>query len=128
MSHEKFQHSPHKSIRCASCKLHIPWSTTHDILHKRLWLTAYKIQLVEKSRENNQPSHHTFVQEMLLRLDDNNAFLKHVVFSDEATLHISSKVNRHNCQIWVSENPHKVMKHKDGTPKLNVWCALTLIF
>jgi hypothetical protein len=45
---------------------------------------------------------------MLSRLDD--AFMKHVVFSDEATFHVSG-----------SENPHE----EHDTPKLNVWCALT---
>jgi hypothetical protein len=62
---------------------------------------------------------------MLSLLDDDDAFMKHVVFSDEATFHVSGKVNRHICQIWGSENPHEVMEHECDTPKLNVWCALT---
>jgi hypothetical protein len=62
---------------------------------------------------------------MLSRLDDDDAFMKHIVFSDEATFHMSGKVNRHNCQIWGNENTHEVMEHECDTPKLNVWCALT---
>jgi hypothetical protein len=62
---------------------------------------------------------------MLLRLDDDNAFMKHIVFSEEATFHMSGKVNRQNCRIWGSKNPHEVMEHECDTPKLNVWCALT---
>jgi hypothetical protein len=58
---------------------------------------------------------------MLSLLDDGDAFVKHVVFSDE----VSAKVNRHSCRIWGSENPHEVMEHERDTPKLNVWCALT---
>jgi hypothetical protein len=64
---------------------------------------------------------------MLSRLDGDDAFLKHF-FSDKATFNVSGKVNRHNCQIWESGNPHKVVKHECGTPKLNVWCALTSDF
>jgi hypothetical protein len=116
---EKFQCSPRKSIHCASHKLHILWFNIHYVAQKRLRLRAHKIQLIQKLRANDKPSHHTFKQEMLLRLlDDNDAFLKHVVSLDEATFHISGKVNWHNCWIWRSENPHKVMEHQCGTPNL----------
>jgi hypothetical protein len=93
---EAFQRSPCKSICHASCELHIPRSTVHDVVHKRLQLRAYKIQLVQKLRENDKPICHTFALEMLSRLDDDNAFMKHVVFSDKATFNVSGKVNRHN--------------------------------
>jgi hypothetical protein len=119
--HEAFHHSHHKSICRASHEPRIPQSTIHNVVHKRLWLRAYKIQLVQKLRENDKPVRRTFTLEMLSRLDNDDAFTKHVVFSDE----VSGKVNRHNCQIWGSENPHEVMEHEHDTPKLHVWCALT---
>jgi hypothetical protein len=123
--HEAFQRSPCKSIRRASRELRIPRSTVHDIVHKRLRLRACKIQLVRKLRENDKPVHHTFALEMLSRLDYDDAFMKYVVFSDEATFHVSGKVNRHNCRICGSENPHEVMEHECDIPKLNMWCTLT---
>jgi hypothetical protein len=89
---------------------------------------ACKIQLVQKLRANDKPSHHIFTQEMLSRLDDDCAFLKHVGFSDEVTFPFSAKVNRHSCQIWGSEQSHEVMEHECGTPRLNVWCAQTCDF
>jgi hypothetical protein len=55
---------------------------------------------------------------MLSRLDDDDAF--HIVFSDEATFHVSGKVNRHSCRIWGSENQHEIMEHERDIPKLNV--------
>ena len=33
-------------------------------------------------------------------------------------------VNRHNCCIWGSENPHQVNEYERDTPKLNVWLGL----
>jgi hypothetical protein len=63
--------------------------------------------------------------EMLSRKYDDDAFMNHVVFSDKTTFHVSCKVNRHNCRIWGSENPHEVMEHERDSPKLNVCCALT---
>ncbi|GBL88047.1 hypothetical protein AVEN_133706-1 [Araneus ventricosus] len=32
---------------------------------------------------------------------------------------------KHNCRIWVSENPHAVQEVERNSPKINVWCALS---
>jgi hypothetical protein len=42
----------------------------------------------------------------LNRLKEDNLFLDKIVFSDEATFHLSGKVNRHNLIIWGSQNPN----------------------
>ena len=42
-----FHRSPRKSIRIASNKLVISRSTVHKVVHKRLWLHAYKLQIVQ---------------------------------------------------------------------------------
>jgi hypothetical protein len=114
-----------KSIRWASRDLRTAPTAKHDVVRKRLQLSAYKIQPVQTLRANGKPNQHTFAQEMLSRLDDDDAVLTHVVFPDEAT---SRKVNRHNCRIWGSEKPHKVMEHERGTPQLNMRCALATDF
>jgi hypothetical protein len=86
---EAFQHSPRKPICRASHELRIPRSTVHDVVHKRLRLRACKIQLLQNLKENDNPVRHTFTLEMLSRLGDDDAFMKHTVFSDEATFHVS---------------------------------------
>lgn len=123
---EAFLRSPRKSIRRASSELHIPSSTVHKIVHKRLKLKAYKIQLVQKLQPNDKPKRKEFTSEMLSRIDEDNDFLNHVAFSDEATFHTSGKVHRHNCRIWGNENPRVIVEHERDSPKLNVWCCLTL--
>jgi hypothetical protein len=65
---------------------------------------------------------------MLSRPHNDNAFLKYLVFHDKATFHVSGNDYRHNCQIWGSGNLHKVTEYECGSPKLNVWCALTTDF
>jgi hypothetical protein len=45
--------------------------------------------------------------------------------SDEATLHLSGKVKRHNTHIWGSENPHAIVEHIRDSPKIKVFCALS---
>jgi transposase len=38
-----FQRSPKSSVRHVSRQLHIPKSTVHDVVHRRLKLRAYKL-------------------------------------------------------------------------------------
>ena len=42
-----FYLSPKKSIRVTSNKLAIPQRTVHKVLHKQLWLHAYKLQIFQ---------------------------------------------------------------------------------
>ena len=45
-------------------------------------------------------------------------------FSDEATFHVSGKVNKHKLRIWGSQNPCEVLEKERDSPKINVWCGL----
>jgi hypothetical protein len=56
---------------------------------------------------------------------EEDGFPEKLVFSDEATFHISGKVNRHNVRIWGTENPHTILEHERDSPKLNVFCAIS---
>ena len=74
----------------------------HGHTHARQWLL-----IIEEAR------HHSVVNRL------------RSVFPDEATFHLCGKINKHNCQIWSSENPHVIHEHERGMPKVNVWCGLT---
>jgi len=56
--------------------------------------------------------------------DDN--FLEKVQFSDEVTFHVSGAVNRRHVRIWGSENPHAYVEHLRDSPKVNVFCAISI--
>ncbi|KFM71424.1 hypothetical protein X975_15209, partial [Stegodyphus mimosarum] len=47
-----------------------------------------------------------------------------VIFSDEASFHLSGIVNRHNVRVWRSGNPHEYHEAQRDSPKVNVWCGL----
>ena len=49
-----FHRSPSKSIRVESNEFAIPRSTVHKVLHKRLRLHAYNLQIVQALK----PDHH----------------------------------------------------------------------
>ncbi|KFM70764.1 hypothetical protein X975_05074, partial [Stegodyphus mimosarum] len=65
-----------------------------------------------------------FATDMLRRIEDAAEFLQRIMFSDEASFHLSGIVNRHNVHIWGSENPHEYREAQRDSPKVSVWCGL----
>jgi hypothetical protein len=57
--------------------------------------------------------------DMLERIDVSPDFLHQVCFSDEVMFHVTGVVNRYNCRIWVSQNPHVTCELERGNPKVN---------
>ena len=53
---ESFQQSPRKSLRWASRELWLPTTTGHRILKKRLNLYAYKVQILQELKPNDDPN------------------------------------------------------------------------
>ena len=119
-----YTRSPRKSIRRASTQLQIPRSTIHKVLHRKLRLYAYKVQLLQALKPEDKPRRKEFAVTMLDRLDSDPGFLKRVCFSDESTFHVSGLINRHNSRIWGSQNPHETYELERDSPKLNVWCGI----
>lgn len=121
---QAFQRSPSKSIRQASRELQMPRATVHRVLRKRLQLYAYKLQILQALKPDDKLRRYEFACEMIERIDQNPDFLSGVMFSDEATFHVSGTVNTHNVRIWGSQNPHTIREKVRDSPKVNVWCGL----
>ena len=66
-----------------------------------------------------------FSNAILRDMEDHN-FLLRSIFSDEATFHISGKVNCHNVRMWKFENPQEILEHLRLFPKVNLFCAVFL--
>ena len=58
------------------------------------------------------------------KIEENGHFLNHICFNDEATFHMSGKLNEHNARIWGTENPHITREIEHDSPKVNVRCRL----
>ena len=117
--------SPRKSTRRASRELKVPQSTVSKILHKRLRLHPYKLQLVQKLHTEDKETRHAFCGNLQALMENDDDLLAKIIFSDDATFHLSGKVNRYNVSIWGSENPHATLKVERDSPKLNVFCAVS---
>ena len=70
---------PEKSIRRSLQQLDIPTSSLHQILHKDLYMHAYKIQLTQIMGGGGE-----FADWVLERFAVDNNFAKRIIFSDEA--------------------------------------------
>ncbi|KFM61029.1 hypothetical protein X975_23527, partial [Stegodyphus mimosarum] len=102
----------------------MPISTVYKVIKKKLRLHAYKVQNVQVLEPDDRPSRMAFATDMLRRIEDDDEFLKRIMFSDEASVHLSSIVNRHNVRIWESENHHEYRDAQRDSPKVNVCCGL----
>lgn len=121
---DSFTRSPKKSTSRAGIELGIPKTTVWRVLKKRLHFKPYKIQLLHALHPNDYNKRYEFCSDMLMDMAE-EGFSDRLIFSDEATFHISGKVNRHNVRIWGSENPGIVVQHERDSPKLNVFCAIS---
>ena len=73
-----FQRSPMKSIRTAARELELPPTTVQKVLHKRLRLYAYKVQMLQRLQPNDKPKRKEFADNMLQRISEDEEFLKQI--------------------------------------------------
>ncbi|PNF43528.1 hypothetical protein B7P43_G03919 [Cryptotermes secundus] len=119
-----FERSPRKSIDQASRELAIPQPTVWRVLTVSLHLKPHRRQLVQALTNDDKRKRMEFCDSMLEKMEDEN-FISRLIFSDEATFHLSGTVNRHNVRIWGTEHQHETAEHERDSPKVNVFCAVS---
>jgi hypothetical protein len=62
------------------------------------------MRLVQALTPPDRVKRREFCEEMQLKMKE-DGFVERLI-SEEATFHISGKVNRHNVRIWETEQPH----------------------
>lgn len=71
-------------------------ATVLRILHKRLNLQAYKVQMLQASQQDDLPYLLNFAMEMLQCIDSDADFLLRLLYTDETTFNLSGNINYHN--------------------------------
>jgi hypothetical protein len=86
--------------------------------------------LLQELKPNDRPHRRYFFTDVLNRLEEDDLFLDKIFSVTYDFSDLSGKVNRHNLIIWGSQNPHQFVKHVRGSPKVNVFCAVsrTLVY
>jgi hypothetical protein len=85
---ESFVRSPQKPGRRCSIELRI----LRSAVHTRLRLHADKFQIVQTLGPSDRSLRCAFATYILAQLDEDNWILKSVLFTDEATFHVSGRV------------------------------------
>jgi hypothetical protein len=96
----------------------MPQSSVWRILRKRLRAKGCRLQLLQALNPKDHNLRFQFCVDFQQRIEE-DWFAEKLVFSDEATFHVSGKVNRHNVRIWGTENPHATVEHDRDSPKVN---------
>ncbi|GBN49146.1 hypothetical protein AVEN_255907-1 [Araneus ventricosus] len=93
---QSFVHSPQKSTIRASHELDIPQKTVWNVLHRLLHFKPYRLQLLQHPIPDDYAHHFDFCIRMQQAIEDDDALVGTLIFSDEATFHLSGKMNCHN--------------------------------
>lgn len=117
---KSFTASPRKSARRASLELRLPKSSVHNILQAKLHMKAYKIQLHQQLLEEDYYARLTFCHQFNEKFGNDDVFVSSLLFSDEATFHISCKVNRLIIAIFRELKTQMKLLNMKGTLKVNV--------
>jgi len=99
-------------------------SPVHNVLHKKLKLHVYKIQLLHEIRAVDKPKRNELAECTLEKIDSEPNFMHNIMYTDEAIFHINGCIIQCNCQIWGNEKPHITHEFVRDSPKLNIWCEL----
>ena len=121
---EAFLRSPRESVARASRELDMPKMTVWKVLRTRLCFKPYKMRLVQVLTPADNVKRRDFCEEMQLKMEEND-FVERIILCDEATFHISGKVNVHDARIWGTEQPHAQIEHQRESPKVNVFSAMS---
>lgn len=82
--------------------------TVWKILRQQLHFKQYRMQLLQQLKLEDYARQLDFCINMQEALEDED-FATKLIFSDEATFHLSGNVNHHNVQFWGTENLRAVM-------------------
>jgi hypothetical protein len=81
--------------------------------------------LLHAIRPGDNRKRYDFAVDILNKIDKGEQFLHPVMFSNEATFRVLGRAHRHNLRKWANKRPPDFVEHERGSPKVNVWCALT---
>lgn len=114
---------PTTSTRRRAQKLGLSQTTLRRILHEDLGMHAYKIQLTQELQPPDHRKRRDFVDWFKWRRQGDPDFAAKIIFSDEAHFYLSGTVNKQNCRIWATENPHAIHQQPLYDKKTTVWCG-----
>ena len=121
---EQFENEPSSSIRRISREIDISIGSISQILRKKK-MRPYSLRVLQELSEEDFCARKAMCDEFLQLHNEDDQFLLNVFWSDEATFHLTGRVNKHNCILWGYENPNNFTTVPRASPKVNVWVAMS---
>jgi len=121
-----FEKSPRRSVRKQAAALDLRRTTVCRILHNDLNFQPYKIQIVQELKPTDYMARLEFCKKMMEKINGNPNFIDSLLMSDEAHFHINGYVNKQNSRYWSFQNPRDLHERPLHSPKVTVWCALSM--
>lgn len=86
---------------------------------------SYKFEKHQELRENDAESRVAFCERMFEDINNNENFLRSILFTDESTFVRHGEPNAQNCRYWARENLHRYNVCRTQYPqKVNVWAGI----
>ena len=101
------------------------YGTVQKILKKELNIKPYKALMLQRLKTSYHPQRQEFCRWFNSQVERSERFASKVIFSDEASFHLSRSVNRQNTRYWGIKNPHMILESKRFSSHLNVWIAVS---
>ena len=121
---EHFEENPNSSLREASREMDIPYEALRKTLKYSVGMRTFHYTLVQELLPDDNLSRKEYCELMKQRLSDDEQFICHLCFSDEAKFGLDTIVNRHNCVIWGYENPKAYFEKPLKADGITVWAAM----
>ena len=119
-----FEDHPTSSIRKASGDLEIPRETLRRTLRHVVGMRTFHYTVVQQLMPDDHLHRLEFCQLMKNKLQADPTLKNSLCFSDEATFHLNTMVNKHNSIIWGFENPKSIYEIPIKSPGVVVWAAI----
>ena len=86
---------------------------------------AYHPKLIHGLLEDDADRRLQMCELFINQFHDDPELINKIVWSDEASFKLNGMVNRHNCVIYATENPHFTYEQQLNQPGITVWGALS---
>ncbi len=116
----KMMHAmPQTSITRVAQEIGISVASAHRILTADISLFPYKIQVHQALCQVAVGKRLNFAMEF--GLDAHPPVLPLIWFSDVELFWLEGYINKHNCRIWASSNPHMFLTKNLHPKKITIW-------
>lgn len=119
-----FEAYPRASIYTAVYDIGISYSSIERILWKHK-MHNYKFTKVQALHPEDAGNRVQFCEMILTHIQEDDFFLKKIIWTDESKFSREGIFNRHNCHIWANQNPHAIRESGfQDKFSFNVFCLL----